>query len=245
VQGWSRSRLLMSKTANLIARILVPNARNVRDVMSGFFLVRKDVVPLEELRPRGYKILMEIIARAQGARITEVPFTFGNRRAGESKLEAKTIIDFLLHAASLSPLVKFALVGFLGALLNLTVMATMLLLGAPLDIASLLGIEAGLLFNFMLHEAWTFQTRMLGEWRKRLLGYHITSAGGFITTYGVMKGLVLLSAAAPLAAQGAGIIAGFGINYILSKWGVWGKSTVSLRQGRGVQAPFRRDKELH
>ena len=245
VEGWSRMRRLMSKTANLIARILVPNTRKVTDPMSGFFLVRKDIVNLSDLRPRGYKILMEIIAKTYGAQIEEVAYTFRNRAGGKSKLGLKTIIDFLLHAISLSPLVKFSLVGLLGALINLGVMSGILITGAPLDVASILGIESGLLFNFVLHEAWTFQTKMRGGWKSRLIGYHLASSGGMITNYLVMKALTLVGIATALTGQAAGIIAGFGVNYALSQSKVWGVDVIERVKAGEIRKTGRTDKRMH
>jgi len=244
VQGWSRKRLLMSRTANMIARLLVPATKRTSDPMSGFFLVRKDRIRLDTLHPRGYKILMEILARHPWLRVEEVPYVFRPRAGGKSKLGAKTVMDFLLHAASLSPLVRFGSVGLLGALLNLVVMSGALLIGAPLDIASLLGIETGLLFNFALHERWTFGTRMQGDWKERLLGYHAASAGGIIVTYTVMKALTGLGLAGPIAGQAIGIIAGFGANYGLSYTKVWRRAGIG-GEGGSLQAPGRGDKKLH
>ncbi len=243
VVNWSRSRILMSKTAGTIARILVPAVKRTSDPMSGFFLVRKDSIDLTRLNSRGYKILMEILAKHPHLKVSEVPYVFRNRRMGSSKLGAKTIADFLIHAISLSPMVKFAAVGLLGALLNLLVMNISLLIGLPLDAASLLGIETSLLFNFVLHEQWTFGTNMRGKWLDRLIGYHGASAGGIIATYGVMKSLVVLGLAGPIAGQAVGIIAGFGVNYTLSLTKVWGSR--ADKQRRRIHEDSRRNKTLH
>ncbi|MEM1686700.1 MAG: hypothetical protein QW456_11055 [Ignisphaera sp.] len=43
VVGWSKIRLLISKGATLIAKILLPYARKISDPMSGFFMVKKRV----------------------------------------------------------------------------------------------------------------------------------------------------------------------------------------------------------
>ena len=234
VEGWSRTRLLMSRAANLVARVLVPETRRTSDPMSGFFLVRKDAIELSRLNPRGYKILMEILARHPEARVSEVPYRFRSRAAGKSKLGAKTIVDFLLHAASLSRMVRFGLVGLLGAVLNLLVMDTALLAGAPVLAASFLGIETSLLFNFALHEAWTFGTRLRGGWLRRLIGYHGASAGGILTTIAVMQALTLLAGSPPVEAQALGIIAGFGVNYGLSQAKVWGTRAGGAGQRGGI-----------
>src|SRR4030095_12030113 len=70
----------------------------VADPMSGFFMIRRDrferLAP--ELSTQGFKILLDIMAPARGElRTTEVPYTFGSRLHGESKLDSMVALDFL------------------------------------------------------------------------------------------------------------------------------------------------------
>lgn len=72
--------------------------RGVSDPMSGFFLLRRAAVDPRRLRPRGFKVLLEILARHRGLRRAEVGFDFGARRAGHSKAglrEATRLLGFL------------------------------------------------------------------------------------------------------------------------------------------------------
>jgi dolichol-phosphate mannosyltransferase len=79
-------RALISTACGSAAKLLFPfHLRGVTDPMSGFFLVRRSAVNLDELRPRGFKILLELLVRHGGLRSTEVGFTFADRHAGESK----------------------------------------------------------------------------------------------------------------------------------------------------------------
>ena len=220
VEGWSRFRLFLSKTSGVVAKLVVREVRRTSDPMSGFFLVRKNRIDIASLRPRGYKILMEILARNPSARVADVPYIFRRRAAGSSKLGFNTMLDFIIHLLMLSRVSRFAIVGLTGSIVNLAVMYLAL---APLgvDLASLLGIEAGILWNFMLHEAWTFKSRYSRGVVKRLLGYHASSLGGIVTTYIVMRLLHTLLGLHPITAQALGIIAGFIVNYMLSSGVVW------------------------
>src|SRR3954447_9035484 len=70
----------------------------VNDPMSGFFMIRRD--RFEQIAPKlstqGFKILLDIIASAEGGlRTVEVPYTFGSRLHGESKLDSMVALDFL------------------------------------------------------------------------------------------------------------------------------------------------------
>ena len=74
-------RKLVSKATGGLARSMFPRRlRGVSDPMSGFFLVRRGAVPLDRLRPRGFKILLEIVVRSKGLRVAETGFDFAWER---------------------------------------------------------------------------------------------------------------------------------------------------------------------
>jgi len=102
VEGWSPLRRLMSLAATLLARLLVPRARGVRDPMSGFFMFRRRVVEGVELRPRGFKVLLELLARGRWSRAVEVPYVFRPRERGCSKMGARTIAEYLAQLSALA-----------------------------------------------------------------------------------------------------------------------------------------------
>jgi len=84
VGGLSLLRGALSGGAALLARGLFPRKlRGVTDPMSGFFLVRRATIDLEALRPRGFKILLEILLSARRLVTSEVAFRFAERHAGE------------------------------------------------------------------------------------------------------------------------------------------------------------------
>lgn len=107
IEGWARSRILTSKGATLLARAFVPAARELTDPMSGFFGVDRDVVDdeiLEIADPHGYKILLELVALVSDAELRDVPITFRDRQAGESKLTLDEQIHYVEHVAGLAML---------------------------------------------------------------------------------------------------------------------------------------------
>ncbi|MEM4942565.1 MAG: polyprenol monophosphomannose synthase, partial [Ignisphaera sp.] len=123
VKGWSKSRLVISKGATLIARLLLPSVRTLSDPMSGFFMVKKDIIDRNrgKLNPMGFKILLEILERCYPKNIIEVPYIFRARVYGKSKLGIKTVVNFLIHVLRLSNWrpVKFGIVGLSGIVINL------------------------------------------------------------------------------------------------------------------------------
>jgi dolichol-phosphate mannosyltransferase len=222
VEGWSRLRLIISLGATILAWILVPETRRTRDPMSGFFALRLASLRLPDKPPPGFKLLLEILRLNPQARVADVPYVFRRRAGGESKLGAKAIAEYLVHLAIASTPLKFAAVGLGGLAVNLLVLHTLLARGAPLDLALLLGFEAGLLFNFTLHEKFTFSGRRFERGlAARLLGYHLSSAAGVGAGYLLSRSLITLLGLNPLVAQALGASASYLINYTLSNRGVW------------------------
>ena len=78
---------------------------DVRDVMSGFFCVRRADLNLDALDPLGYKIALELIVRHGWTNIVEVPITFTDRVAGRTKLTAAEQLRYLRHLCRLYALV--------------------------------------------------------------------------------------------------------------------------------------------
>ena len=74
---------------------------SVRDPMSGFFFVKRDVLYGMRFRPRGFKILLDILVRSRAERIEDIPYLFKDRRRGTSKLKLKTLVDYALQVFDL------------------------------------------------------------------------------------------------------------------------------------------------
>ena len=69
--------------------------------LSGFFLVRRTAIDLAALRPRGFKILLEILLSGGRLNTAEVGFRFGERHAGESKASFREGALYLLRLIEL------------------------------------------------------------------------------------------------------------------------------------------------
>ena len=103
VGEWNLPRRFVSRGAAAIAFLLLPQIlRLTQDPMSGFFLMKRSVVDSALLKPRGYKILLEILAKGNYRRIIEVPYVFEKRENGKSKLGPKQYLEFLMHVGMLA-----------------------------------------------------------------------------------------------------------------------------------------------
>jgi dolichol-phosphate mannosyltransferase len=95
VSGWPRRRRLLSRLGARLARVVT----RVEDPLSGFFAAKRSLLDGSSVRlqPRGYKILLEVLARAPRIRIEEVPIRFQDRAWGESKFGPRAGAEFLMQ----------------------------------------------------------------------------------------------------------------------------------------------------
>ena len=95
------SNSLISKFYCFCARLILNVS--VKDPMSGFAAVRRDVYRSLSLHPRGYKIHLETMYKAKknGFKIAEVPIIFHPRRAGISKTNIKEALQTFLFIIEL------------------------------------------------------------------------------------------------------------------------------------------------
>ncbi|HLH22537.1 MAG TPA: polyprenol monophosphomannose synthase [Chloroflexota bacterium] len=97
MEDWPWHRQLVSLVANKLTWGLTP----VHDATSGFFVVRRSALEGVCLNPIGFKIGLEVIARARYQRCVEVPFVFTDRKHGFSKFTSREVIAFLKQLAIL------------------------------------------------------------------------------------------------------------------------------------------------
>ena len=153
-----RYRRWVSKASGLLARSMFPvKLRDVSDPMTGFFVVRQGGVDLDGLHPRGFKILLEILAR-QRLVVVEEPFVFGERFAGRSKATVANGLRYvqqltMLRFGRLSP---FALIGAAGAVLNLAILAALQAVGVHYLPAVIVANAVTIVINFVLQERFVF-----------------------------------------------------------------------------------------
>lgn len=91
IENWPKRRIVTSRVAIALAQPLTP----IRDITSGYFLVKRDALAGVELDPIGFKIGLEVIAKARYGRALEVPYVFTDRVAGTSKLNQNEIFNYL------------------------------------------------------------------------------------------------------------------------------------------------------
>ncbi len=177
-EGLDGFRTAISRTSTTAARLAFPRRlRRVSDPMSGFFLLRKDLIDLDALRPRGFKILLEILVRNPRLKVSEVGFAFGKRHAGESKASLREGFRYLAHLGTLRlgedalRFSAFAAIGLSGLVVNtLVLLAGTELVGFHYLLSVVFATWASTLWNFSLTDTWVFgDRRQANRWGERLV----------------------------------------------------------------------------
>ncbi|WP_018699205.1 glycosyltransferase [Amorphus coralli] len=230
-EGLSAVRQAGSKLANGLAKVLLGVRLN--DPMSGFFMLRREMV--ERLEPKlsrqGFKILLDIVASApRSIRVVEVPFSFRERVAGESKLDELVTIEFL--ALILSKLlfnavsVRFILfmgVGATGVVVHLAVLrAGLVVPGIAFEVAQTVATVVAMTWNFFLNNWLTYRDRRLHGLAmvRGLLSFYLVCSLGVVANVGV-AGMVHEADQVWWVAGIAGAVIGAVWNYAASAALTW------------------------
>ncbi len=231
--GLSGVRRLLSLGGRALAHILLRESRVTSDPMSGCFLVtRAAAAPILSARPKGFKILLELLVRGDVQRATDVPYAFAPRGAGQSKLGWQTQLDYLrqlLDLVTVNPdntrFLLFALIGATGVAVNAALFA--LMTSGYLDLvpngtllASLIATQVAVLWNFIWNTSITWRDRVRSDqlWRHALRYLVVAEFGALLTTtvLFVLRGLGLEYS---LVDQLVGIVAAVLLTYRLNdRW---------------------------
>lgn len=180
-----RSRVMVSRASTAVTRAMFPiKLRAVTDPMTGFFLVDRRTIDLDALQPRGFKILLEILAR-RTLRVAEVPFDFADRFGGESKASLRQGIHFLtqLTALRFGKMSLFAIVGGLGALANVLIVWGLTAIGVNYIVAAVVAAEVTIVANFLMLERFVFQDmkdQASGVWLRFAKSFSFNNAEALI-----------------------------------------------------------------
>ena len=191
-RDWGLVRKLMSQFATFLAKLILPI--QVQDPLSGFFVLRREVYeevsPL--VNPRGFKILLEFLARKRKLKVKEIGYIFRNRLAGQTKMSRAVIQDYLIALLEIRfgniislTFIKYCIIGTTGVVVNL--------IGQKIGIEFLnlsqhdyrnLGYELpslavgfgfflSIINNYFLNNLWTFKEIQKKGLKENLFGFLI------------------------------------------------------------------------
>ena len=231
--SFNRQRAGVSVLATGVAKRVLQV--EIADPMSGFFMIRRD--RFEELAPQlstqGFKILLDVVATARGTlRAKEIPYTFGSRLHGESKLDSMVALDFVgLVLAKLTRdvvslrFLLFAMVGTLGLVVHLAALYTGLrILRLPFAEAQACGALCAMTSNFVLNNFLTYRDQRLRGFAvlRGLILFYLVCSVGLFANVGVAFSVYDQQPIWWLAGA-AGALMGVVWNYAMSGLFVWRK----------------------
>jgi dolichol-phosphate mannosyltransferase len=254
VSQWSLFRRMLSWGATLMGGAILPGTLSrVRDPMSGFFVLRRKVIQGAPMRPVGYKILLEVLAKGEYHKVEEIPYIFQERFRGGSKLGPRTGWQYLLHLASIAVgtgelrrVLKYALVGLSGAAVTFGALELFTRVWQwPFRFAVPAATALAIVNNFIWNDRLTFP-----ETGRRTPGVQprVQRFGRFLWVVLIGFMLNMAVAASLIRFAGAPLEIGvlFGIaaasfwNFLVNSrvtWKVWWDRDVHLRNWRGEGVP--------
>ncbi|HWC24013.1 MAG TPA: glycosyltransferase [Flexivirga sp.] len=226
------ARIAVSAGATRLTKLAFPRRMSgCTDPMSGFFAVRLSSLELNRLQPRGFKILLEIVARSPRLRIAEVPFSFAPRNSGQSKATWREGLLFVRRLAGLrvagraggrlgsrlAALSGFAAVGATGIVVNtlaLWVMVTVV--GAPLLLAATTATQLSTGWNFVLTDTLVFRGPKSRPFWLRLGGFVLINNLVLLLRLPLLSWLSYHAGLHYLTANALTLLAAFAVRYLIS-----------------------------
>lgn len=231
-------RTAVSRASTLLTKAMFPKKlHNCSDPMTGFFLIDRRALEVDELRPRGFKILLEILARKQ-MRVAEVPFSFAARFAGESKASFSQGMRFLVQLTMLrfGRMSAFAIVGGLGAVANLVIMWALTAMGVQYIVAAIVASVITIVANFLALEYLVFadMRQESGLMRHRFIKSFTFNGVEAIVRIPVIWLLVNQAHIQSVVAAGLTLIAAFVVRFVFHALVVY--APTKSRVGKAVRA---------
>jgi len=195
-ETFSTRRKLISRWATRLANKVL--GLSLSDPLSGYFMLRRDVVEkiARKLSTQGFKILLDIVATAGASiRVAELPYQFGVRHRGASKLDTRIALDYiglLLSKATFDLVslrfVLFCMVGLIGIAVHFAILFSgVRYFGLSFDVAQTLAIAVAIANNFALNNRITYRDQRLTgfAYLTGLMRFYLVSSVGALSNMSV------------------------------------------------------------
>ncbi|MQL53915.1 glycosyltransferase [Desulfofundulus thermobenzoicus] len=234
--GLTPARRVISLTARCLGRLLLKKVRPISDPMSGFFMLRREVVQGAHLTPLGWKILMEVLVRGRYQRVAEVPYAFRRRKEDHSKMTLAEQVNYLRHLLRLvlsSPedlrFWKFCLVGASGVVMNMFFFLLLTrLLRLDVILSALVATTLAMFSNFLLNDHFTWPGAREDQFFSRTVKFFLCCTAGMLINVAVLALLNGYLGLPAVCANGAGILSATLWNYYANNRWTWTAQTARL-----------------
>jgi len=234
---WSQDRQFVSRVATGLSRLVLK--ADLRDPMSGFFLLRRELLHevVYDLSGIGFKILVDIFASAKRPlRFKEIPYSFRTRHAGESKLDGMVAWEYLMMLLDKSlgryvPIrfIPFAFIGGIGVLVHMAVLwLVFLVMDKGFVIGQTVATLVAMTTNFFMNNLFTYRDRRLRGWDllRGWFSFTLACSVGAVANVGIATYLFETQSAGDIGwalSATAGILVGAVWNYAVTSVYTWNK----------------------
>jgi dolichol-phosphate mannosyltransferase len=237
-QNWGIHRKIFSILGNAIVRFGLGHPE-VHDWTGGFRAYRssfpkKLFKDLEQYNGYVFQIAFLHKAILRGAKITEIPIHFTDRKYGHSKIAPTEYIKNVLLYVGTSrwndirhgSFGKFCVVGGIGFIINTVFLEIFVRFGLHPSLSSALGAECAIVSNFILNNSWTFKSQktrgIQSVWK--FLQFNVTSIGAVLIQAGsVYVGTLFFGVSTYRIWYIVGVAIGLVWNYIMYSRVIWKK----------------------
>ncbi|PJE67239.1 hypothetical protein COU95_03525 [Candidatus Shapirobacteria bacterium CG10_big_fil_rev_8_21_14_0_10_40_9] len=204
-------RKLSHFISNTLVNYYWGGIREVKDLAGNFKTIRVkgvlEKVNFEKLDVKGFVIQSTMIYELSktGAKFCEIPAVYGARQVGKTKFgfnlqSIRDIFETIINATRIriersQRFLKFAIVGFIGYVINASGLEIFYRLGLAPGPAAALGAEFAIISNFTLNNLWTFAEKRisgLGKILWKFVQFNLTSLGAVLIQGVVVGGLAYL-----------------------------------------------------
>jgi dolichol-phosphate mannosyltransferase len=236
--NWGIHRKIFSVLGNAIVRFGLGHPE-VHDWTGGFraykaAFPKKLFKDLEQYNGYVFQIAFLHKAIVNGAKITEIPIHFTDRKYGHSKIAPTEYIKNVLVYVGTSRLKdirhgsfgKFLVVGAIGFIINTVLLEVFVHFGLHPSLASALGAECAIVSNFILNNSWTFKSRKTSGIQSlwKFLQFNITSIGAVLIQAGsVYVGTLFFGVSSYRMWYIVGVAIGLIWNYFMYSRVIWKK----------------------
>lgn len=196
VGSWSEGRHRLSRLGTRLGQAILKS--HLSDPLSGFFMMRRSLFEeaVDRMSGLGFKILLDLVSSLRRpVRVRELPYTFRERHAGESKLDTLVSLEYLLlllhkTLGRFIPVrfMMFVAVGATGVFVHLAVLGLFLnTFGVPFAWSQAAATGTAMISNYALNNIFTHRDKRLTgmAFARGLLMFMLISAVGAIANVGV------------------------------------------------------------
>lgn len=229
--SFSDDRARKSELATRLSRMVVPES--LLDPMSGFFMITRDAFEacMRNLSGIGFKIMMDLFASSpRPLRFKELPYSFGARSAGESKLDNQALWDYgmllldkLVGRFVPVRFVTFIMVGGVGVVVHMGVLALLYqAMAAGFVSSQIWATLVAMTANFVFNNVITYRDLQLEgwDWLKGWFSFVLACSIGAVANVGV-AGYLFAEDTGWFLAGLAGIVVGAVWNYAITQLYTW------------------------